>query len=75
MIADKAITREFENIPTGINYKELEKDYASQQAIYKANQFGGHIHIFRGAVYIQVANHYSLSEHKAKLITYSPKAK
>lgn len=75
LIADGSITREFENIPIGMDYKELEKSYAMQQAVYKANKFGGHIHVFRSAVYIQVANHYSLSDHKAKLITYSPKVK
>lgn len=75
MIEAKEITREFENIPTGIDPKQIEGDYFMQQAIYKANRLGGYIHIFRGAVYIQVANRYSLSERESKLITYRPKMK
>lgn len=75
MINSGEIIRKFENIPVGMDYKELEKNYAMQQAVYKANEYGGHIHIWRGAVYIQVANHYSLSESEMSSFTYSPKKK
>lgn len=75
MISEKAIVRRFENIPVGIDHKQLEKDYAMNQAVYAANKFGGHIHIFKGAVYIQVANHYDLCDGVPELITYSPKIK
>lgn len=75
MIADGDVVRHFENIPLSMDHKELEKDYALQQAVYRANEIGGHIHIFKSAVYIQVANHYSLSEKESKSFTYSPRMK
>lgn len=72
MVASGEVSRRFENIPINRDYKELEKTYAMEQAIYKANKFGGHIHIYRGAVYIQTANHYSLSDKENESFTYSP---
>lgn len=75
MIRNGEVTRSFENVPTNMDYKELERNYAMQQAVYKANELGGHIHIFNGAVYIQVANHYSLTDKETKSFTYSPRLK
>lgn len=70
------IIRVFENIPIDMDYKELEKDYSRQQLLYReAHKRGGWLHIFKGAVYIQVANHYSLSEREFDSITYSPNLK
>lgn len=75
MIANGEITRSFENIPVSMNYKELEKGYAMQQAVYRANEFGGYLHIWRDAVYIQTANHYALSDKETNSFTYSPRLK
>lgn len=75
MVAKGEIIRSFENIPVDMDYKELEKDYVFQQAVYKANKLGGWLHIFKSAVYIQTANRYSLTESEHESFTYSPRLK
>lgn len=75
MIADGEIYRHFENIPVSMDYKEFECNYVAHEAIYKKNEFEGHLHVFKSAVYIQVANHYSLSESETNSFSYIPKKK